>query len=147
MSTASRLQSHGRVLVYRSRRDPTFPRRVLDAYQHRCAVCEASPRIGNDGFGLEAAHIRWIQADGPNDVHNGLCLCRMHHVALDRGALTLTDDLRIRVSPLVDRSPQSDRLFWQFDAECLRMPRRPEHTPNAEHCAWHRGEVFRAGAP
>ena len=141
---AARLQSHSRVLVYRARRDATFPRRVLEAYGHRCAVCEASPQIGDERFGLEAAHIRWIQANGPNDVQNGLCLCRMHHVALDRGALTLSEDLRVRVSPLVDRSPQSDVLFWQYDSEHLRMPLHARHAPHGEHCAWHRSEVFRA---
>jgi len=139
------LQAHGRVLVYRARRDATFPRRVLDAYGHRCAICDASPRLGDERFGLEAAHIRWIQADGPNDVRNGLCLCRMHHVALDRGALTLGEDLRIRVSPLVDRSTQSDRLFWQFNAELVRKPVDEAHMPHPVHCSWHRSEVFRAG--
>ena len=44
------------------------------AYGDRCAVC-----------GVEAAHVMWLQAGGPDDVRNGLVLCALHHAAFDRG--------------------------------------------------------------
>jgi putative restriction endonuclease len=137
------LTPHRRVRTYRIQRDPRFAQDVLRAYGHRCAVCQASPRLGEDCFGLEAAHIRWVQYDGPNVVANGLCLCRMHHVALDRGAFTIDDGGRVRVSPLVDRSAQSQRLCWDHDGAALHAPTGRAHAPDPLHCDWHRNEVFR----
>lgn len=141
------LQPHRRVVAMRWQRDPTFPRRVLDAYGHRCAVCTASPQLGGTRFGLEAAHIRWIQAAGPNSVQNGLCLCRMHHVALDRGALTIDADRKITISPLVDQSSQSEQLFWTYDGRFLHAPAETMHRPHADYCEWHRTEVFKHEQP
>lgn len=145
-ASAPAAQAHRRVRGYRIQRDPRFARSVLEAYEHRCAVCRVSPRLGTDHFGLEAAHIRWVQADGPNAVNNGLCLCRMHHVALDRGAFTIEDDGIVRVSPLVDASVASKRLFWDHDRLPVHRPTSRAHLPAAEHCAWHRQEVFRGSA-
>jgi putative restriction endonuclease len=139
------LHTHRRVRTYRLQRDPRFARAVLEAYGYRCAVCRASPRLGDDHFGLEAAHIRWVQANGPNVVQNGLSLCRMHHVALDRGAFMIDRDRMVRVSPLVDSSDASRQLFWQHDSRPIEMPSAARHAPAPEHCAWHRDEVFRDG--
>ncbi len=77
----------GRVMPSRSRRDPRFREAVLEAYEFRCAVCGLDLRIGAAHFCLEAAHIRWHQADGPDEVQNGLALCVFHHRALDRGVI------------------------------------------------------------
>jgi putative restriction endonuclease len=139
------LQQHRRIRTYRSQRDTGFARRVLEAYDYRCAICSASPRLGKDRFGLEAAHIRWVQAAGPNILSNGLCLCRMHHIALDRGAITVDESHVVAVSPLVDRSDQSDQLFWKFDSKPIRRPAQGNGAPHPEFCAWHRDEVFRTG--
>ena len=143
--TPAGLQQHRRIRTYRLQRDPGFSRRVLEAYGYQCAICSASPRLGTDRFGLEAAHIRWVQAAGPNVISNGLCLCRMHHIALDRGAITVDESHVVAVSPLVDRSTQSDQLFWQFDSKPIRPPTAGNGAPNPEFCAWHRDEVFRFG--
>ena len=71
-------------------RDPAFRDKVLREYERRCAVCGFDIRIQDELLGLEAAHIKWHAAGGPDIVSNGLALCVMHHKALDRGALGLT---------------------------------------------------------
>ena len=71
------------------RRDPAFRDEVLREYQRRCAVCDFDVRLGNELIGLEAAHIKWHAAGGPDEVANGLALCGLHHKAFDRGALGL----------------------------------------------------------
>lgn len=138
------LEPHRRVRTYRIQRDPRFARAVLEAYGNQCAVCRAAPRLGADRFGLEAAHIRWVQYDGPNHVSNGLCLCRMHHVALDRGAFTIGDGHRVRVSPLLDQSEASTRLFWSFDGQPVALPAKGAERPHGDYCRWHQEEVFLA---
>jgi putative restriction endonuclease len=49
------------------RPDPAFRTKVLMAYQYRCAVCGHDLRMGQQSFGLEAAHIKWFQANGPDE--------------------------------------------------------------------------------
>ena len=74
----------------RRRRDPEFRHRVLTAYEYRCAVCGYDVRLGSRELGLEAAHIKWHQAGGPDSEVNGLALCALHHKLFDRGAFSVT---------------------------------------------------------
>jgi putative restriction endonuclease len=61
------------------RRDPNFRKRVLTAYEYRCAVCGFDVRLAGVSVALDAAHIRWHQAAGPVEEANGLALCVLHH--------------------------------------------------------------------
>ncbi len=49
-----------REIAMRLSRSPRFRSEVLGAYEHRCAICRASPRLGERRFGFEAAHINWV---------------------------------------------------------------------------------------
>jgi putative restriction endonuclease len=86
----------------RRRRDPNFRNAVLVAYQHRCAACGLDVRLGSITVGLEAAHLKWHQADGPDSVDNGVCFCATHHKPFDFGAFTLSQDHRLLVSEHVN---------------------------------------------
>jgi putative restriction endonuclease len=81
------------------RRDPAFRERVLKAYEFRCAVCGFDVRLGNLSIALDAAHIRWHQAGGPDVEGNGLALCVLHHKTFDLGAFTASGGRRARVRP------------------------------------------------
>ena len=48
---------------------------MLTAYEWRCAVCGLDVRLGSVSVALDAAHIRWHQAGGPDREGNGLALC------------------------------------------------------------------------
>ena len=82
----------------RAPRDPAFRENVLRAYERRCAICGYDGRLAESLLGLEAAHVRWHAYDGPDDVANGLALCAFHHMALDAGALSISDSHTILVS-------------------------------------------------
>ncbi len=45
--------------------------------------------MGGHAIGLEAAHIKWFPAHGPDVVPNGLALCSVHHKIFDLGAFTV----------------------------------------------------------
>ena len=96
------LQATGLDLTLRStgqqKRDPNFRVNILKAYEYRCAVCGFDVRLGLQPVALEAAHIKWRQAGGPDLEVNGLALCSLHHKLFDRGAFTLSSDLEIFVS-------------------------------------------------
>ncbi|HMF08568.1 MAG TPA: hypothetical protein VKJ00_05490, partial [Thermoanaerobaculia bacterium] len=61
--------------VTRRKRDPAFRQRVPRAYDYRCAVCGFDVRLGSVSIALDAAHIRWHQAGGPETESNGLASC------------------------------------------------------------------------
>ena len=127
-------------------RDPNFRSRVLRAYERRCAVCDYDIRLGDELLGLEAAHIRWHAAGGPDEVSNGLALCGFHHKALDRGAWGLEPfdhGFRILVSSDAHGQSPALRLLRDYHGARLRPPLRAPDVPLAEHVRWHGRQVFR----
>jgi putative restriction endonuclease len=95
---------------------------------------------------LEAAHIKWHQAGGPNEIKNGLALCAIHHKALDRGAIGLSEDRTILVSCELHGQSWVMEWFEKFKGNKLRNPTRLEWQPAKEFIRWHTEQVFRKPA-
>lgn len=130
-------------VVRRRKRDPAFREAVLVAYGYRCAVCDFDARLGNAPLAIEAAHVQWHQAGGPDRVDNGLGLCSLHHKLLDRGAFTLGAGGGIVVSQLVNGNEATAQALLRFHGSEIRLPREAEARPAEEFLDWHRREVFR----
>lgn len=128
------------------RRDPQFRYEVIRAYEHRCAVCGYDLRIGASELALEAAHIKWHQAGGPDEVPNGLALCAIHHKALDRGAIGLSADLTVLLSSELYGQNWIAEWFESFKGKAVRLPARSEWHPNPEYIRWHSEQVFKRPA-
>ena len=126
----------------RAKRDPTFRRRVLEAYDYRCAICSFSVRMENTPIALEAAHIKWFQAGGPDIESNGLALCSLHHKLLDRGALAISNEHKIVVSEKANGHGGFQEWVLNFDGKPLLKPRNTQYTPKTEFTDWHIREVF-----
>ena len=127
-------------------RDPAFRREVLREYERRCAICEFDVRLGDELIGVEAAHIKWHAAGGPDEVSNGLALCWLHHKAFDRGALGLAaagNGLKVLVSSEIHGLSQPLHWFLDFHDKPLRPPRNRRLDPKPEFINWHQREVFR----
>ncbi len=130
-------------------RDPAFRREVLREYERRCAVCDFDVRLGDELIGIEAAHIKWHAAGGPDEVPNGLALCWLHHKAFDRGAIGLAaagEGFQILVSSEVHGLSQPLQWFLDFHAKPLRPPRNRQLDPKPEFVRWHERQVFRKPA-
>ena len=130
-------------------RDFAFRHRVLRAYQRRCAICDFDVRVEDQLLGLEAAHIMWHAAGGPDQVPNGLALCALHHKALDLGAIGLQWDeagVRILISSEVNGMSVAVRQLLDYRNAPLRLPSNPDDAPDRRFIAWHRQEVFRKPA-
>lgn len=123
-------------------RDPAFRREVLEAYERRCSICGFDARVLDGEFALEAAHIKWHQLGGPDIVQNGLALCSIHHKALDRGAIGLSDDLAVLISAQLEGSTLRP-VFLAFQDTRIRMPQSDRLVPDPAFVRWHRKEVFR----
>lgn len=79
-------------LIARRKCDPEFRLHILHLYTHRCAVCGYDGRLGNNTLGVEAAHIKWHAAGGPDEPNNGIAHCSFHHKMLDKGAMGISTD-------------------------------------------------------
>lgn len=127
----------------RRRRDPNFRNAVLVAYQYRCAMCGLDLRLGSVTVGLDAAHIQWHQAMGPDTVNNGVVLCSLHHKLFDFGAFSISEDHRFLVSEHVNGSPSVEEVLLRHHGESMLLPRRSEERPHAAFLRWHAREVFK----
>ncbi|MBU1171854.1 MAG: HNH endonuclease [Proteobacteria bacterium] len=123
-------------------RDPNFRDRILNAYEYRCAVCGFNVRVGNSLVALEAAHIKWHQAGGPDIEENGVALCALHHKLFDRGAFTLSDNMKIIVSDRAHGTGGFEEWLMAYHGKKLIQPQRPSFFPEPQFVSWHIREVF-----
>ena len=125
------------------RRDPEFRERIIRIYDHRCAVCGYDGKIGRTDLAIEAAHVKWHSAGGPDTDDNGLALCTLHHKVFDRGGIGIDEERRILVSQDVHGQTGTQELFFRHIGQPLRSPQSGQAPPAAVYIAWHRREVFR----
>ena len=126
----------------RQKRDPNFRPNILKAYEYKCAVCGFDVKLGHSSVALEAAHIKWRQAGGPDLEVNGLALCSLHHKLFDRGAFTLSNHLEILVSDDAYGSVGFHEWLMRFHGEKLNFPQRQTYYPSENYTRWHVREVF-----
>jgi putative restriction endonuclease len=126
------------------RRSAAWPAAVLTAWDKQCAFCGFDGQLGSGSVGLEAAHVRWFNFDGPDEPDNGMALCALHHKLFDRGALGLTVDLRLQVSPSYTARTEVGRQVYALTDRSVR-PRPGSPAPATQHVRWHLSQVFKAG--
>jgi putative restriction endonuclease len=85
-----------RTTTMRIIRDTEMSRRVKEIYDYTCQVCGVRLETRAGPY-AEGAHIKPLGAPhhGPDTEGNILCLCPNHHVLMDNGAITLSDDCRV----------------------------------------------------
>ncbi len=66
------------------------------------------------------------------------------YIALDAGALGLSDELHILVSCDVNGQTMLEEFIHRFAGQRLRLPQPSYPPPAHSYIAWHRKEVFRA---
>ena len=105
--------------------------------------CSRDLALRNQPIGLEAAHIQWHQAGGPDVEHNGLALCPLHHKAFDLGAFTILPDQVLLVSERTYGRSGFDEWLLRFHGQPIRKPLRASYLPGNEFLAWHEKQVFK----
>lgn len=124
-------------------RDPNFRNKILRAYEYSCAICGFNVRLGNNLVGIEAAHIKWHQAGGPDHEVNGIALCSMHHKLFDRGVFTLTESNILLVSEEAHGTNGFNEWLMRYHGEPIRKPIHPNYQPEQQYINWHVREVFK----
>lgn len=136
-------QPRERIIALTSRplRDRVFRSVVLAAYRERCAVTGLRLINGGDRAEAEAAHIRPVEANGPDIVSNGIALSGTAHWMFDRGLIGIADDLDILVSRQAN-DPDSIRSIINPSGKAI-VPERTSDRPHPAFLQWHREHCFK----
>jgi putative restriction endonuclease len=127
--------------VSRIMRDRVFRRVVLRAYDQRCAITGLKLINGGGRAEVAAAHIRPVEASGPDIVNNGIALSGTAHWMFDRGLIGLSDDLQILVSRQVN-DLDAIKAFIN-PTGCAFPPLRSSERPHPHFLHWHRQHCFK----
>jgi putative restriction endonuclease len=127
--------------VSRIMRDRVFRRIVLRAYDQRCSITGLKLINGGGRAEVAAAHIRSVEASGPDIVNNGIALSGTAHWMFDRGLISLSDDLQILVSRHVN-DLDTVRAFINSSGYAF-SPSRNSERPHPHFLRWHRERCFK----
>jgi putative restriction endonuclease len=112
-------------------REASFRRRVLTAYSNACAMCGIQLKL------VDAAHIIPVyDPQSSDETTNGVCLCALHHRAMDRGLVGIAPDYRILVNEEEVKRLEGESLSSGADvfrsnlAAIIRMPPERAQRPN-----------------
>ncbi len=127
--------------VSRILRDRVFRRIVLRAYDERCAITGLKLLNGMGRAEVAAAHIRPVEANGPDIISNGVALSGTAHWMFDRGLISLADDLEILISRH-SNDLSGVRSIINKTGRAL-PPRRISDRPHPHFLKWHRENCFK----
>ena len=116
----------------------TFRVAVTDAYSRCCAVTTEHSLPA-----LDAAHIKPFAEDGPHTVSNGLLLRADLHRLFDQGYLTVTPDLKLRVSGRLKIDYQNGHSYYPLDGRYIQLPASGVEHPDRHLLRWHEANKFR----
>lgn len=118
-----------------------FRESVLAAYSNKCCITGLSiPTL------LNASHIVPWSEDEANRMNprNGLSLNALHDRAFDIGLITVTTDLKVRVSPRVKKLSNDKAvsdLLMKYDGELIQEPKR--FLPDSRFLEYHNDVIFK----
>lgn len=128
-------------LVSKKFRDIAFRRRVREAYSNTCAVTGLRLINGGGQPEVQAAHIRPVEADGPDTLRNGIALTGTVHWLFDRGLISFDDQYNVLLSP----TGIPDELNKLIPAhKQLILPPHLEQRPHSTYLRWHRENRFKS---
>jgi putative restriction endonuclease len=130
--------------VQKQRRGRLFVEEVLDSYERQCAICGQSIRLGDTLIGIDACHVKPIQHFGDDHITNGIALCKIHHWALDRGAISISEERSLLISPKLNGS-RINEYFHEFAEKAIFIPRNNSLHLSEENVSYHRKYVFEGG--
>ena len=114
---------------------------VTEAYQRRCAMTgEKTLPV------LQAAHIKPFAESGPHRISNGILLRADLHILLERGYLTLTQELRMEASRRIKEDfDNGDQYVALHGKPLCVVPDGVRSRPSPEFIRWHNENRFLGG--
>jgi len=113
---------------------------VTDAYKRRCAITGENTLVA-----LEAAHIVPYSGAGAHDVRNGMLLRADFHRLFDVGLVSVTPDLRVRISPRIREAYFNGKAYYRMnDLPLSVIPEQAAFRPDPDRLNWHLKNRFQA---
>jgi putative restriction endonuclease len=129
----------------RAQRDQQFTIDVLENFRYSCAFCGFHAVLNRVATGIDAAHVQWHSLHGPDDVENGIALCKLHHWAFDKGILGIDDGARICIASVF--SAQQDGGLPLESLVNRNLAIQPRNKAIAKRFLdWHRTNVYLGAA-
>lgn len=123
-------------LTERKVRDRQFRKRILEAYECRCAITGMRLINGGGRAETQAAHVMSVEAGGPDTVVNGIALSGTVHWMFDRGLISLSDGGDILLSHKINDQASVEKLV--HSDRRARLPTNENARPHPRYLAWHR---------
>jgi len=124
------------VVLNKKVRSRLFRERVIHAYDKQCALTGMRFINGGGRAEVQAAHIKSVEANGPDSINDGIALSGTVHWMFDRGLLSLSNDYEILVSRKVNNVDEVDRLINK-DRRVI-LPKNEAAWPHPAYLDWHR---------
>lgn len=136
-------QDRARIMQLSSRivRDRLFRRLILQAYDKRCAITGLKLINGGGRAEVDAAHIRPVEANGPDILSNGIALSGTAHWMFDRGLIGLSDDLEVLISRHANDRDSIQGLINKTGRAIV--PAGIHERPHPQFLKWHRESTFK----
>ncbi|MGD0899192.1 MAG: phosphorothioated DNA-binding restriction endonuclease [Thermoguttaceae bacterium] len=129
----------------RPQRDQQFTIDVLENFRYSCAFCGFHAVLNGQATGIDAGHIHWHSLHGPDDVENGIALCKLHHWAFDKGILGIDDEERICMAGAFVAQQDGGLPLESLVNRCLAV--QPRNKAMAKRFLnWHRNNVYLGAA-
>jgi putative restriction endonuclease len=111
---------------------------VMDAYERRCAITSDRTLPA-----LDAAHIRPFHELQSHSVQNGILMRSDIHRLYDQGYVTVTPDLRFRVSPQIRDQFHNGMIYYDLHDRPVTVPGAVEQRPDHTALEWHSSTIYR----
>ncbi len=107
----------------RRQRNAELGKAVKQVYEDKCAVCGLITYDLKGNPEAQWAHIKPARKphNGPDDIRNGLALCRFHHWAFDKGLFALSDDYNIIVKESYPENGDYEKIT-EFKGKKIFIP-------------------------
>jgi putative restriction endonuclease len=115
-----------------------FRAAVADVYERHCAITRERVLPA-----LVAAHILPVSRGGEHRIDNGLLLRADVHELFDEGYVTITPDLRFRVSRQLDTEFHNGEEYRRFDNTEIWIPPHEVDRPARRFLEWHADTLYR----
>ena len=113
---------------------------VTDAYKRKCAITGENTLVA-----LEAAHIVPYSKEGSHEIRNGLLLRADFHRLFDVGLVSVTQDLRIKISPKIRETWFNGKVYYRLNDQPLSvLPDSLADQPDPDRLGWHYKNCFQA---
>jgi len=120
------------------KRKIAFRNSIMSIYDYTCAICKIQLITINGESIVDAAHIIPFRISHNNDIRNGFALCKNHHWCFDRGLITIDEEYRIMISPLID----NQKIINELSHKVILLPKTNELYPSQDAFEWHRKNIF-----